>query len=305
MVRFFGFRLTTWWRALAAVWRMMDEKNLGLIAAGVAFFGMLAIFPGIAAVIAIFGLLADPVVVETQLDLMRNIIPSDAFRLLDAQVSSLVNAPTESLGLATLLSFLAGLWLSRAGVAAMMLGLNAINRQPNRAGIRHYTTALILTVALVVLAIVALLTIVIVPIVLAFLQLGTITGALVELVRWLVAIMVLLTGLSLLYRFGPNRKGARMAWITPGAFITLLTWAGASAAFSTYLTNFGRYNEIYGSIGAVVALLMWFYISAFLILLGAALNVALEDVRRERCREEQRAEIDAEPALPDDDTSVA
>ncbi len=305
MARFFGFRLTTWWHAFAAVWRMMDEKNLGLIAAGVAFFGMLAIFPGIAAVIAIFGLLADPAIVETQLDLMRNIIPSDAFRLLDAQVASLVNAPTESLGIATLLSILAALWLSRAGVAAMMLGLNAINRQPNRTGLRHYTTALVLTMSLVVLAIVALMTIVIAPIVLAFLQLGTITAALVELVRWLVAIMVLLCGLSMLYRFGPNRKGARMAWITPGAFITLLTWAGASAAFSIYLTNFGRYNEIYGSIGAVVALLMWFYISAFLILLGAALNVALEDVRRDRRLQEQPAEAAADPAMDDDDASVA
>ncbi len=263
---------------------MMDEKNLGLISAGVAFFGMLAIFPGLAAIIAIFGLVADPVVVDAQLDLMRNIIPGDVFTLIDQQIESLTGARTEELGLATLISIGAALFTARAGVAALMRGLNAINRQPNRGGVRHFLIAFLLTVSLVGMAIIALLAIVVAPIVLALLPLGPTAGAVAELVRWTVAVLVLLIALSLLYRFGPNRRGARMAWITPGAFVALVAWAGASAAFSIYLTNFGRYNEIYGSIGAVIAMLMWTYISAFLILLGAALNVALEDARADRIR---------------------
>ncbi|MFQ6551814.1 YihY/virulence factor BrkB family protein [Aestuariibius insulae] len=274
---------------------MMDEKNLGLISAGVAFFGMLAIFPGLAAIIALFGLVADPVVVDAQLDLMRNIIPGDVFALIDQQIASLTGARTEELGLATLISIGAALFTSRAGVAALMRGLNAINRQPNRGGVRHFIIAFTLTITLVGMAIIALLAIVVAPIVLAFLPLGPIAGLVAELVRWLVAILVLLVALSLLYRFGPNRRGARMAWITPGAFVAVVAWAGASAAFSLYLANFGRYNEIYGSIGAVIAMLMWTYISAFLILLGAALNVALEDARAERIR---RDAIDSAAADP-------
>ena len=289
MGRFFGYRFTTWWRALKSVFQVMDEKNLSLIAAGVAFFGMLAIFPGLAAVIAIFGLLADPMIVDAQLDLMRNIIPGDAFQLLDEQIENLTGARTESLGFATIISIGAALWSTRAGVAALMRGLNAINRQPNRGGLRHYVIALLITVTLVGVAIIALLGIVVAPIVLAIFPLGPVAGIVAEVVRWGLVISVLLVGLSILYRFGPNRRGARMAWVTPGAFITLITWGLASAAFSTYLANFGNYNEVYGSIGAVIAMLMWIYISAFLVLLGAALNVALEDVREERRRREATA----------------
>ncbi|MFQ6549812.1 YihY/virulence factor BrkB family protein [Aestuariibius sp. 2305UL40-4] len=286
MGRFFGYRLTTWWRALKAVFQVMDEKNLSLIAAGVAFFGMLAIFPGLAAIIAIFGLLADPMIVDAQLDLMRNIIPSDAFDLLDQQIENLTSTRTQRLGFATIVSIGAALWSTRAGVAALMRGLNAINRQPNRSGLRHYVIALLITITLVGVAIIALLGIVVAPIVLAIFPLGPVAGIVAEVVRWGLVISVLIVGLSILYRFGPNRRGARMAWVTPGAFITLITWGFASAAFSTYLANFGNYNEVYGSIGAVIAMLMWIYISAFLVLLGAALNVALEDVREERRRRE-------------------
>lgn len=263
------------WRVLSAVWTTAGEKHLGLIAAGVAFFGMFGIFPGIAAVIAIFGLIADPVVIAEQLALMEDIIPPDAYNLIASQVFRLVAAPSGALGWATGVSIALALWSCRAGVAALIGGLNAIAGQRMRSGIWQMVVALLLTFALVTLAIVALIVVVIVPIALAFIPVASSTAWLLEGIRWLIALGVLMMGLSLLYRFGPARIGSRGRWITVGAFVVVVLWVAASAGLSYYLTNFASYNEVYGSIGAVIGLLLWLYVSAYLILLGAALNVEI------------------------------
>lgn len=261
------------WRVMVAVWTTAGEKHLGLIAAGVAFFGMFGIFPGIAAVIAIFGLIADPVVIAEQLALMEDIIPPDAYNLIASQVFRLVAAPSGALGWATFVSILLALWSCRAGVGALIGGLNAIAGQRMRSGIWQMLVALMLTVALVSLAIVALTVVVVVPVLLAFIPVATSTAWILEGIRWLIALSVLMIGLSLLYRFGPARIGSRGRWFTVGAFVVIVLWVAASAGLSYYLTNFASYNEVYGSIGAVIGLLLWLYVSAYLILLGAALNV--------------------------------
>lgn len=263
------------WRILVAVWITAGEKHLGLIAAGVAFFGMFGIFPGLAAIIAIYGLIADPVVIAEQLTLMEDIIPPDAYNLIASQVFRLVAAPTEALGWATAVSIALALWSSRAGVAALIGGLNAIAGQRVRSGLWQMVVALLLTFALVTLALVALTAVVIVPIGLAFIPVASSTAWLLEGIRWLIALGVLMIALSLLYRFGPARIGGRGRWITVGAFVVVVLWIAASAGLSYYLTNFASYNEVYGSIGAVIGLLLWLYVSAYLILLGAVLNVEI------------------------------
>lgn len=263
------------WRILMAVWKAAGEKHLGLIAAGVAFFGMFGIFPGIAAVIAIFGLVADPVVIAEQLDLMRDIMPPDAYWLISTQVNRLILAPSQALGWATAVSIALALWSCRAGVGALIGGLNAIAGQRVRNSLWQVAVALMLTVALVFLAIVALTVVVIVPIGLAFIPVANSTAWLLEAIRWVIALSVLILGLSLLYRFGPARIGSRGRWITVGAVVVVILWIAASVGLSFYLTNFASYNEVYGSIGAVIGLLLWLYVSAYLILLGAALNVEI------------------------------
>ncbi len=263
------------WRILRVVWTTAGDKHLGLIAAGVAFFGMFGIFPGIAAVIAIFGLLSDPVIIAEQLALMEGIIPPDAYNLIASQVFRLAAAPSQALGWATFLSIMLALWSCRAGVGALIGGLNAIAGERTRNSLWQVVVALLLTVALVLLAIVAMTVVVIVPIGLAFIPVANSTAWVLEGIRWLIALGVLLTGLSLLYRFGPARIGGRGRWITVGAVVVVILWVAASAGLSFYLTNFGSYNEVYGSIGAVIGLLLWLYVSAYLILLGAALNVAV------------------------------
>ena len=260
------------WRVAVAVFTTAGEKHLGLIAAGVAFFGMFGIFPGLAAIIAIFGLVADPVVISDQLSLMEDIIPNDAYRLLDAQVTALVRAPAQTLGWATSLSILLALWSCRAAVGALIGGLNAIAGQRQRNTFVEILMALVLTFALVILAIVAVNVVIVLPIIMAFLPIPTGTAWLLEGLRWLVALCVLIAGLGLLYRFGPVRD-RRGRWITVGALVVVVVWIAASAGLSFYLTNFASYNELYGSIGAVIGMMLWLYVSAYLILLGAALNM--------------------------------
>ena len=259
------------------VWSEIGDKNMSLTAAGVAFFGLLGIFPGLAALIAILGLVADPVVVDSQLEMMRGLIPEDAFVLLDAQIAALISASPDTLGWASTISILAALWSARAAVAALIQGLNTLHGQPDRHGVIHALYALMLTAALICVVLVALSAVVISPIVLALVPLGPWAGLGAEVLRWLVALIVIVVALGMVYRYGPNKAHTgRVAWFSPGAIMVILLWSAASIAFSTYLANFGNYNEVYGSLGAVIALLMWFYISAFLILLGAALNVGLQ-----------------------------
>ncbi len=261
------------WSLLYGTWNTASERHVGLISAGVAFFGIFAIFPAISAVIAIFGLVADPVIVLEQISLMKDIIPKEAFDLLAGQMARLLAAGTGTLGWATFVSIALALWASRAGVAALMGGLNAIADRPPRNGFKQLIVALTLTICLVALAITAMMAVIVAPIVIAFAPIGAGSAQLLEIVRWFVAFFVLYAALALLYRFGPNQRGARLRWFTIGALTAIALWIAASAGLSYYLSNFASYNEVYGSLGAVIGMLLWLYITSYLILLGAALNL--------------------------------
>jgi membrane protein len=262
-------------QVVLGVVRDIGDKNLGLIAAGVAFYAMLAIFPGIAALIALWGLMSDPQVLIDQLDAIESILPPDVVRLIASQINALSNASGDQLGWAGLLSTLFAIWSARSGVASLMLGLNAIHDRQNRGSLRHYLISLVLTLALLGVSMVTMSAVVVVPVVFSIIPLGGATALMVEIFRWIAAIFVLQAALAVIYRFGPNNRGERLQWLTPGAVLAVLLWAVASYGFSLYLTNFANYNEVYGSIGAAIAMLIWLYISAFLILLGAEVNLHL------------------------------
>lgn len=266
---------------LNGILQLIQRRHLGLVSAGVAFFAMLAIFPAVAAVIALFGYFTDPQLIQNQLELLSDFIPADAYTLLRNQVLRLVLTNDSTLGWTSVISIGAALWSARRGVAALIQGLNAIYGTHSRGGLRDMIVAVAMTGAMVLVALVALAALVIVPILLAFFPLGGFYGILLEVLRWVAALGVLVVGLALFYRYGPNREEAgRGPWASPGLVLAVLLWAGASVAFSVFLANFGNYNEVYGSIGAVIALLMWFYISAYAILLGGVLNSVMEGRHR-------------------------
>ncbi|MEL6466955.1 MAG: YihY/virulence factor BrkB family protein [Pseudomonadota bacterium] len=269
-----------WWRAIRHVVQLNDEKHLGLIAAGVAFYAILAVFPGIAATIALWGIVGDPALALEQIEEFQALIPADVYALLAGQLVKLSTTDGLTLGWASILSFGFALWSARAGVAALMQGLNAIYDAPNRSGLSHVLRAFMLTFSLIGVVLTAMACIVVVPVVLAFLPLGPWANLGVELLRWIVGIGVLLVGFSVIYRLGPNLEGRRPRLISPGAAFAVICWVAASTGFSVYLQNFGNYNEVYGSIGAVIVMLLWLFISAYLVLLGGALNAELARARR-------------------------
>lgn len=269
-------RPIVYWDAFKASLTQAAEANLALISAGVAFFAMLSLFPALAALIALLGLVSDPVVAIAQLEDVRGLLPDDVYDILNSQVTGLVTARADTLGWAGVLSLLLALWSARAGVGAMVIGLNTVYKERNRKAARHYAHALLLTVSLVGVGIVALLTVVVAPVFLAFIPLGPLGNAVADLVRWSVAVVVLFAGIGVLYRFGPNRRAPRIAWLSSGAILAVLSWAAVSVGFSYYVSNFGNYNQVYGSIGAVIAMLVWLWISSFLILFGASLNAQIE-----------------------------
>ena len=268
--------LWTAWSALRDGFLQIGETNLALVSAGVGFFGMLSVFPAIAALIALLSLVSDPDVVIAQLEQMQGLLPDDVYEIFHTQIVNLVTTSPDTLGLAGAISIIAALWSARAGVAAMMTGLNAVHGEKNRATISHYIRAFLLTLALVGVGIVALITLVVAPVILAFFPLGGIAGFIAEALRWGIAVSVLLAGVSVLYRYGPNRSGQTPRAIKSGALVAVVSWAGLSVLFSYYVANFGNYNQVYGSIGAVIAMLVWLWISSFLILLGAVVNAQIE-----------------------------
>ena len=267
------------WKLVKAVWLATDERHIGVIAAGVAFYGMFAVFPGMAATIAIYGFFSDPSVIRTYMDAVHDVIPAAAYDVLETQLIALLKADSRTLGWTTVLSLLLALYSVNAGVAALISALNAINGHRPRAGLRRVLGSIGMTFAILGLAVCALATVVFVPVALNFLHVGPAEGLILKVLPWLVLILVLLAFLGMIYRWGPNREGDRFGWLTPGALLAVALWAIASIAFSIYLGNFGSYNRIYGSIGAVIALLMWFYISAYIVLLGAVFNAERAHLR--------------------------
>lgn len=266
----------TWVAILKATMKTVDDRNLPLIAAGVAFYSLLSLFPTITAAVSVWGLFANPVAIEEQLDGLSASVPAGAFDIIETQVQRLAAAPSDTLTWAGVLAMVLALWSARAAIAALIRGLNAIYEERHRKGLKRVFRALTLTFLLVFMTTIFVAIMVVAPVLIAFAPLGPLAETALRALKWLVILVMLLVSLGLIYRLAPNRKAARVPWVSPGAVLATGLWTIASAALSLYLENFGNYNEIYGSLGAVIALLMWFFVSAFVVLLGAAVNAQLE-----------------------------
>ncbi|MEM8956179.1 MAG: YihY/virulence factor BrkB family protein [Pseudomonadota bacterium] len=275
------------WTILRGIMARSDAANLSLVAAGGAFFAMLSLFPALAALIALVGLFTDPTLIQTQLDVLKDFVPQEAFAILKEQVTRLVSANPETLGWTTVLTTLAALWSARRGTDALIRAMNAIYGVPQRGGILANLMALGLTLALILVVAVSALALVAIPVVVRVLTLDVFaevipqevvefaTGGLLTGLRWLLAVGVVFGGIWLLYRFAPNGPGARVRLFSPGALLAIGVWAPASWGFSHYLSYADAYSGVYGSIGAIIALLMFLYLSILSVLLGATLNAEL------------------------------
>jgi membrane protein len=269
--------LGRFWNFMAAVFTRVGDGHFGLIAAGVAFYAMFAVFPGLGAAVALWGLVADPGVIAGYLEVAERFLPPEAGLLVHDQVIGLITAPRTALGWTTALSLGIALYSARAGVSALVQGLDVVHRARPRGWVRGYAVDFILTGALLAALFVALVTVIVVPILLSYVTFGTFEAWLTKVLPFGAMFLLVLTCLSILYRFGPNVEGGfRSPWISVGVLVAAMSWAGVSIGFSIYLANFNSYNAIYGSIGAVIILMMWLYLSVWAVLLGGAINAELD-----------------------------
>lgn len=281
------------------IWDVMDRLNLSLIAAGVGFFAMLALFPTLAMIVLVWSWFADPGQINALLDVAGEVIPPEVHDVLANQVTGVVNAGGRGgAGWATLVSLVLAIWSARAGVSALIRGLNAAYDIAHRQSIwRRWAADFGVTLTICGLSLVAIAAVVVAPVLIRVLPLGTLATIAAELTRWIVALGAIMVSLGIVYRFGPNRRGRRPKWITPGAIVATVLWLAVSVGFSIYLANFAHYNEVYGSLGAAIALLMWFYLSAYVVLMGGALNAAIEVSAKLRLQE-RIAAAEAKAAAP-------
>jgi membrane protein len=261
------------WRTKAE----LTQDHVSMVAASIAFYGLLAIFPTIAAMISIWGLVFDPQQITQQIESVSGALPQDAAGILNDQARAVAGGAGAGVSLAAVVGILLALYSASKGMQAMIEGLNIVYDEDEKRGFIKLTLmTLILTIGLIAMMIVALGLIAVLPALLGNLGLGEVFQALLTYARWPLLLVVALVGLAVLYRYAPSREVPQWQWVSPGAVIATVLWLIGSIAFSIYVRNFGSYNETYGSLGAVVILLMWFWLSAFIVLLGAEVNCELE-----------------------------
>ena len=266
-----------WFDIAKRVFLQVGRDNVSLIAAGIAFYGLLAVFPGIAACMALAGLVTEPDMIVRQFETYGQLLPQQAAAIIVGQASEVAGSREGGLGLAALVSLLITVYSSSKGIRSIIQGLNvAFGVSERRNIVRLYALTFVMTLMLIIGLLVAIASTIVLPAAFAVLPLPGRIEAIVSLLRWPLMAGFAVFGLSLIYRFGPNRPAPRWRWITPGAAIACVLWLGGSILFATYVSNFGSYNETFGSLGGVVILLMWLWLSAFVILLGAEIDSEME-----------------------------
>jgi membrane protein len=284
-----------WKQILVGTYRSVSEDRILAVAAGVTFYGLLAIFPAVAALVSLYGLFADPAAIKNHLDRLASFLPGGAIEVIGDQIQRVTSAGAGTLGLSSLVGLAIAIWGANAGVKAVFDALNvAYGAKEERGFIRLNLMSLTFTIGAIAFAIIALSALVVLPLLLQYIGLDTAFEALLRYGRWPLVWIIVAIALASLYRFGPTDSlDPKWHWITWGSALASLLWLAASAIFSWYAANFGNYNATYGSLGAVIGFMTWLWISAIVIMLGAELNSEIEKAADEphaqRPKNEDRA----------------
>ncbi len=266
-----------WWCVLSGVNATSQRVNLALVSAGVAFFGLMAVIPGVAALVALLGLFGDPNLINGLLQALAGIAPDAVVSIIAAQVQHLISARAGALLLGTLFNLVLALWSALQGTRVLLMALTLVNRRAEeRSFLRRYVTAGVFTLYGLGLSILTVLMIGVVPLALSLMHAETGVEALALVARWPVLAVTMIVLSFILYRWGPRRRPPPWRWLWPGAVGAPLLWVLASSAFTFALREFPNFGAAYGSLASVVALLLWLYLTAQIFLLGGALNAELE-----------------------------
>lgn len=262
------------------VWRVMRaarRKRITMLAASVAFYALLALFPTIAAVISLWGLLFDPYEAGQQLYEISRFMPPDAAKLIDQQAQTVVESAEAGNIMATLVGLLIAMFVASKGVGVLVIGLNVVYGETEKRSLLHRVTVLVsLTFGLIIMTLVSLGFIAIVPIVVDALDVEPPFNSVLKWLRWPALLVVMSMLIALLYRYAPYRRSPQWRWLSYGTLLATAMWLLGSGGLSLYVRYFSSFSELYGSLGAVVALMMWFWLSAFVVLFGAEVNCEME-----------------------------
>ena len=266
-----------WKDIILRVYYGISEDRILLVAAGVTFYLLLSIFPGIGALFSIYGLFANPADIAGHLDALANVAPGGAIDVLREEMTRLASKGGTTLGVGFLVSFAFSLWTTNSGVSAIFDALNIVYEEKEKRGlVRFYLTTLAFTLASIGFILLAIAIVVLLPVALKFLPLPGGTDLLVKIVRWPILFVLTALALAALYRYGPSRIEARWRWITWGSAFATVVWIAASVLFSWYVASFGSYNKTYGSLGAIIGFMTWIWISIIVVLVGAKLDAEME-----------------------------
>jgi membrane protein len=266
-----------WKDILLRLYSNISKHRIIALAAGMTYYGLLAIFPAIAALVALYGLFADPSTIARHLDELGSVVPGGAIDVAREQLTRVASKGSPTLGLTFLIGLGMSLWSANAAMKSLFDTLNIVYREEEMRGfVKLNALSLLFTFGGIAFVLAALGSIVVIPVILGYVGLSAAADLLLRFGRWPAMFLVLTVALAFIYRYGPSRSEPRWRWITWGSVMAAVMWLAVSALFSWYAANFGNFNETYGSLGAVIGFLTWLWISAIVILLGAELDAEME-----------------------------
>jgi membrane protein len=247
------------------------------VAAGVVFYGLLALFPAVTALVSLYGLFAKASTINEHMAAVTGLLPDSAVSIVQDQVNRLAAKGDAKLGFGFVAGLAIALWSANSGMKAILDALNGVYEEKEKRGFTKLNlVTLCFTLAAIAALLLALGAVVVMPIALNFLGLQEVTDLLLRSVRWPILLALIILGLAVLYRFGPSRREPRWQWVSVGSVVAALAWLAASVLLSWYLAHFANYDATYGSLGAAIGLMMWMWISSIVILFGAELNSEIE-----------------------------
>jgi membrane protein len=266
-----------WKQILLRTKEQIKEDNIPLLAAGVAFYAFIALFPALIAAVTVYGLVADPAEVEEQIGSISDALPEEAASLLTDQLTEIAGGSSSALGWGLLLSLGGALFAASGGMQNLVKAVNiAYDEEETRGFVKLRALALALTLGAIVFIVVAIGLVAVVPVVLDAAGLGAAGRIAAQVARWLGLVVFVLVALGVIYRFAPDRDDPKLKWVGLGSAVATLLWIIGSAAFSLYVSNFGKYSETYGALAGVVILLLWLWLTCLIILIGAEINSETE-----------------------------
>lgn len=266
-----------WKDILWRTYQRIDDDRLLATAGGVVFFGLLAVFPAVTALVSSYGLFADPSTISANLQTLAMMLPEGAFQIVEDQVARVVSNGNTALGATFLFGLVLAVWSANAGVKSIFDALNvAYEEREKRSFVRLNLISLAFTVGGIAALLLMVGAVVAFPLALDHLGIAPESKLIVALARWPLLFVILLAALAVLYRFAPSRDAPRWQWLSIGAVAAAMLWIAGSALLSWYLSAFANYNVTYGSLGAAIGLMMWMWMSAIVIMFGAELNSEIE-----------------------------